>query len=217
MLLFNVMRRALLAVIPLLVLTSCVDTSQGTILGAMTYFRVEGGPSILVRDGYIRLFAEGDTTTPLATFQTDELGRFNLEVEEGNYLLSGAIADTGPFSGTVGPFAVGGHATTRLFLAIDTPAPNAPIAGEITPTGEIGVAGSQVTFAVTAMSTIDEGAPTGWRWNFGEGAEPMLSSEKNPIVTLREPGTYTGSVIVFNAQGTSAPKTFDFVVLPAAD
>lgn len=195
-----------------LLFTGCVDTSQGTILGAMTYFRVEGGPSILVNQGWVRLFAESDAATPVAELQTDELGRFNFEVEEGNWIISGALEQAGPYTGTVGPFGVNGHATTRLFLGVDESAPNAPIVGEISPTGDIGVTGGQVTFSVTAMTTIESGEATGWRWDFGTGAEPQLSSEQNPIVTLKDPGTYTASVIVYNAAGTSRPKTFEYTV-----
>lgn len=213
MLLFFVMR-AVGLLLPLLLLTGCVDSSIGTILGAMTYFRVEGSPSILVREGWVALYAGEELTTPVEIRQTDALGRFNFEVEEGTWQVAGATSQTGPFTGLIGPFAVAGHATTRLFLTIDTPAANAPIAGEVTPTGEIGMTMSTVTFSVTAMTTIDAGAPNGWRWSFGDGATPQVATEASPTVTLGPPGTYTGTVVVYNANGAGAPKSFEYTVAP---
>lgn len=211
MLRFKAMRHASLLLLTaiLVLLSGCVDTGRGTILGALTYFRVEGAPAILVRDGFVALYLESADTAPVEVRQADELGRFNFEVDEGQWAVAGALTQAGPFTGVTGPFAVRGNATTRVIFAIEEPAPNAPIAGEVQPTGAVGVTGAEVTFQVSSFVEV-----TGWLWDFGEAAVPQFSTEERPTVTLGTPGEYTAAVMVWNEQGTSRPRPFDITIAP---
>ncbi len=54
--------------------------------------------------------------------------------------------------------------------------------------------------------------PTEWEWQF-PGGEPAVSTEQNPVVTYSDPGTYSLSVIVTNADGQSATDFVDFITV----
>ncbi|MCL6584337.1 MAG: PKD domain-containing protein [bacterium] len=59
--------------------------------------------------------------------------------------------------------------------------------------------------------------PTAWSWDFGDGS--AISHEQNPSHTFSQPGTFTVSLTVTNAFGTSAPytQTIQTSALPEAD
>ncbi|HYE79262.1 MAG TPA: hypothetical protein VEI97_14860 [bacterium] len=67
--------------------------------------------------------------------------------------------------------------------------------------------GTAVTFAaMTTIPVID------YDWDFGGGATPQHSTDATPVVTLRNPGWYTGSVQVSTADRTSARYRFEYGV-----
>jgi len=62
---------------------------------------------------------------------------------------------------------------------------------------------------ITDQSTNN---PTSWEWEF-PGGQPSTSSEQNPIVTYAEPGSYSLSVVVMNADGQSTTDFVDFITV----
>jgi PKD repeat protein len=65
-----------------------------------------------------------------------------------------------------------------------------------------------LTVQFTDQSTNN---PTSWTWDFGDGSG---SNEENPTHTYSVPGTYSVSLIVSNADGTSDPELHeDYIVL----
>ena len=62
---------------------------------------------------------------------------------------------------------------------------------------------------ITDQSTNN---PTSWEWEF-PGGQPSTSSEQNPVVTYSEPGSYSLSVIVMNADGQSTTDFVDFITV----
>jgi PKD repeat protein len=69
------------------------------------------------------------------------------------------------------------------------------------------------------VNFIDQstGAPTTWQWDFGDGAK---STEKNPLHQYTEPGKFTVTLSVSNANGQDSTAKADFIVTtlaPVAD
>ncbi len=64
--------------------------------------------------------------------------------------------------------------------------------------------------APLAVQFIDTsaGAPTGWFWDFGDGA---TSAEQNPVHTYTAPGTYTVNLTATNAGGSSTATKSDYI------
>ena len=52
---------------------------------------------------------------------------------------------------------------------------------------------------VVAFTDQSSGTPTEWNWDFGNG---QLSNAKSPVVTYSQPGTYSVTLVVKNANGT---------------
>lgn len=74
-----------------------------------------------------------------------------------------------------------------------------PVIDQVAPTS--GDSGEQLT--ITAY--LDQGTePLAWSWDFGGGASPDISTDAQPLVTLGEIGSYSGSVQVSNAWGTDS-------------
>lgn len=90
-------------------------------------------------------------------------------------------------------------------VAVTSPAPQAGFTWTVT-----SVAARTVQF--TDAST--GGPPTAWAWNFGDPASGSnTSTQQNPVHAFSTPGTYTVTLIVSNAAGsTSQPQ---FVTVPA--
>lgn len=84
-----------------------------------------------------------------------------------------------------------------------------PTITEVTPTGVAGASGALVNFSATATNS-----PTSWSWDFDGGAFPNTSTDASPQVTLEAPGAYNGTVTATNANGTSVPFNFNFLVTP---
>jgi PKD repeat protein len=55
------------------------------------------------------------------------------------------------------------------------------------------------------------GEPTSWSWNFGDGVG--TSSAPNPSYTYNDPGTYTVSLTVSNAQGSDAEVKTNYITV----
>ena len=90
----------------------------------------------------------------------------------------------------------------RLNLPIVT-APAAPV--------------SNFTFSANGLSVLftdaSTGSPTGYRWQFGDGSE---STDQSPSHVYTAPGTYTVTLTVSNAGGSSSKSQFVTVSLGAA-
>lgn len=76
-----------------------------------------------------------------------------------------------------------------------------PVIEGVVPTS--GFSGEQITFS----AEVTGGAVVYYAWDFDGGAEPNLSSEQEPTVTLQAPGDYAAAVTVGNPYGED---TFDF-------
>ncbi|MEO7995517.1 MAG: PKD domain-containing protein [bacterium] len=204
------MRPLLLSVflLGLIALTGCVDTGIGTILGVETYYRVADESAFLVPNGYVALYAAADTTTPLQVLQTDDLGRFNFQVEEGMYAVAGSTHADGPFTGLTGAFDVFGHATSQVIFPITEATAGAPVITAIIKPETIATATTAV-FDVTVTNGVR------YYWDFGTGVTPATSNEKAPTITAGAPGDYNGAVTVANDDGTSLPFPFTYTVSPS--
>jgi len=55
-------------------------------------------------------------------------------------------------------------------------------------------------------------APTSWTWNF-QGGTPATSTSSNPTVTWIAPGTYSVSLTVANANGSSSKTKMSYIVI----
>ncbi len=86
--------------------------------------------------------------------------------------------------------------------------------GSLRPTAQFSTLIDQLTVIFTDTSSGD---PTGWRWDFGDGAG---SSLRDPVHTYAAEGTYTVSLTVANADGEDETNRFVTVSRdepPAAD
>jgi FOG: PKD repeat len=54
------------------------------------------------------------------------------------------------------------------------------------------------------------GDPLFWNWDFGNGT---LSTVKNPVVTFSQPGTYSVTLVVRNADGTTGITKTDYITV----
>jgi PKD repeat protein len=59
--------------------------------------------------------------------------------------------------------------------------------------------GLQVSFA-----DLSTGSPTSWSWSFGDTTAPTTSTSQNPVKTYSAAGTYTVTLVVANAGGSSS-------------
>jgi PKD repeat protein len=103
--------------------------------------------------------------------------------------------------------AAGSNTATRADLVTATPPP-APTADFSTSTTS---GGAPLDVAFTDRSS---GNPTGWSWDFGDGA---TSTAQNPLHTYSSPGSYTVSLTVTNAGGSDTATKPDYVVAVAVD
>ena len=69
--------------------------------------------------------------------------------------------------------------------------------------------------APLTVSFTDEstGSPTGWKWNFGDGTD---STEKNPEHKYDKPGLYPVTLMVSNADGSTALTKAGYIVVSNA-
>jgi PKD repeat protein len=102
------------------------------------------------------------------------------------------------------------NTTTRRywhnFLPIAPPIPEPPIA-DFTATPTSGTAPLPVTF-----SDASTGEPTGWSWDFGDGA---TSTDRNPTHTYTTPGVYTVSLTASNSDGSDTETRVGYVNVTA--
>lgn len=115
----------------------------------------------------------------------------------GNYQVS--LTGTGP---------CGTETITQTIMVIVAPA------GGFTSTGQNGCTPFTTTFTAN-----DQGSAYIYAWTF-IGGSPEFSSEANPTVTYNAAGTYSVSLVVTNAAGTTTENLEDYIVVgegPAAD
>ncbi|HYE80279.1 MAG TPA: PKD domain-containing protein, partial [bacterium] len=113
------------------------------------------------------------------------------------------LGDPGTYSASVDVLDAGVPAGTYPFAFQVIPA--IPVVTAVTP--DEGLPLQQVTFFYQA-----EGVVTAQEWGFGEGATPQTSSDASPVVTFSEPGLYTGTLRVENANGAGDPFEFSYLV-----
>ncbi|HYE79685.1 MAG TPA: PKD domain-containing protein, partial [bacterium] len=77
----------------------------------------------------------------------------------------------------------------------------------MSPSPAAGEVGTSLTFGVAASNN-----PTGWAWDFGEGATPRTPGGPSPTVQLAAAGTWVGTVRASNAAGISEPFAFGYTV-----
>ncbi|MEO7994971.1 MAG: PKD domain-containing protein [bacterium] len=82
-----------------------------------------------------------------------------------------------------------------------------PYITNVTPTGTLGLEGATITFSAASQGDI-----SAWEWHFGDGAIPATALTPAPMVHLRAPGLYEGSVRVRNAAGWSGLFAFAYAV-----
>lgn len=89
---------------------------------------------------------------------------------------------------------------------------------EVTPAGDVGAIGDRVTFSANADVPGVE-----WHWDFGGGAIPNTSTERNPRVTLRGSSLYwrgdpaTGTVSVMRPNSVTAVRRFTYNIADPPD
>ena len=81
--------------------------------------------------------------------------------------------------------------------------------GAVAPTADFvaDVVNGAAPLAVT-LTNQSTGSPTTWNWDFGDG---NTSTEQNPSHVYNNPGTYTVSLMVSNAQGSDSETKIDYV------
>ena len=65
---------------------------------------------------------------------------------------------------------------------------------------------------VVQFSDNSTGNPTTWTWDFGNGS---VSSQKNPVATYTNPGTYTVKLTVSNASGANTITKPSYITVHA--
>lgn len=83
----------------------------------------------------------------------------------------------------------------------------APVANFSSNTAQ-GCAALSVTF-----KDISTGSPKFWNWDFGNG---QLSNQQNPTTVYYNPGTYTVSLVVRNADGTNGVTKTNYITVDPA-
>jgi len=63
-----------------------------------------------------------------------------------------------------------------------------------------------------AFTDQSQGMPDSWLWTF-PGGDPSTSTEQNPTVVYAEPGSYSVTLSVTNAQGTQEEMFEDFIIV----
>lgn len=68
------------------------------------------------------------------------------------------------------------------------------------------------TNSIISISFTDQSTnnPNGWQWTF-EGGSPLVSNEKNPIVTYNTPGRYDVTLTVWNSDGEKTIIFEDYI------
>ncbi len=61
-----------------------------------------------------------------------------------------------------------------------------------------------------SFSDNSSNEPKFWNWDFGNG---QLSNQQNPTVTYTQPGTYTVTLVVRNADGTNGTTKTDYITV----
>jgi choice-of-anchor B domain-containing protein len=109
-------------------------------------------------------------------------------------------------------YAVNGCGTASLVQTVSIGA--LPPVADFSFSGGNGCAPLEVAFTDQSQES-----PTAWAWSF-PGGNPSTSNAQNPVVVYENPGTYSVSLIVTNAAGSSESSQSDIIVvndLPAAD
>lgn len=97
---------------------------------------------------------------------------------------------------------------TLDWLKVGESPPDPIVITGVTPNPVLGYAGQLLVFDVQFLGADDETVT--YSWDFGGGATPNNSTQRNPDVTLGDVGDYDGLVIVDNAYGP--PDSFSFAM-----
>ena len=134
-------------------------------------------------DSLLWTFGDGNTST--------EENPLHLFTEPGDYEV---VLEVTNFCGTV---------FHKIMLTVEALEPTAVFTADITE----GCADLIVQFADESL-----GEPTAWLWTF-EGGNPATSTEQNPFVTFENAGTYTVSLEVSNASGSTTTTFVDYIAV----
>lgn len=121
-----------------------------------------------------------------------------------------SLTTVGTHTGTITATNAAGSSDPFSFLFEVTPGVAAPRIFVVVPEGVVGALNEQVTFGLIAS-----GSPTTYEWDFGPGAVPRTSSEKDPVVTLANAGENIGRATVSNNAGPSQEAVFKYRVSQA--
>ena len=174
----------------------------------------EAGPDRSVIEGETVFLDGGASTTPLPdgflVYAWEQVGGPAVALTDANTPSPNFVApDVGP-SGEVLTFSLtvtdsaGRTDTDTVAVAVnDTQAP----APGFTFSPAAPIAGEPVQF--TDQSTPGDAAITEWAWSFGDLG---TRAEPNPVFTFSEPGTYTVSLAVTDANGAIGSSSRPIVV-----
>jgi len=100
------------------------------------------------------------------------------------------------------------YAMATILIAEYTASGDAPVAN-FTGTPTTGDAPLEVRFADTST-----GKPVQWIWEFGDG---RIATTRNPIITYRQPGTYTVNLTVSNDFGSDFKVKTNYITVTRPD
>ncbi len=90
-------------------------------------------------------------------------------------------------------------------ILVETPDCSAPPAVEFSASGTKGVAPMSVYF-----TDLSSNVPTSWSWDFGDNS---ISFAQNPTHTYNNPGNYTVSLTVTNADGSDTETKVSYITV----
>lgn len=93
---------------------SNLETNWGSVVGAVFYT----GNEVRVAGAWVRLY-EPATMTLVAETPVDEQARFFFDVPQGDYIIRGAVAQNGTYSGPADVITVFEHSTRTIYFTID--------------------------------------------------------------------------------------------------
>lgn len=85
--------------------------------------------------------------------------------------------------------------------------PAIPVITQVLPVGDVGLPAGTVIFSSNASSQ-----PTSWLWTFTLGESTFLFTTATAEWDLPDSGTYAGTVVATNANGSSDPFPFEYTV-----
>jgi PKD repeat protein len=136
----------------------------------------------------------GATVTTDSGLTATELGGgvYQLAVTAGTINIQ--VNTSGGLTGSAGPLTVASNSTYYQYITASA-SNSAPTPG-FAASSTTGVVGQAITFTDTSS-----GGPTGWRWDFGDGASALTQNSSHSYSAA---GTYTVRLTVTNSSGTNS-------------